>query len=247
MRITINEKKVRRQTLIGRIALYGSLAILLGGVLLSLFGQRIGLLNPDNLGLFYALYIGILVAGFGLSRVGMHYGNRYLTPMRPERVLRDHLKGLDRKYALMLFQLPVDYVLVEPGGVTVLIVKAQGGPVAYKGGRWSRRESIFRQWFGREEPLGNPTGDATESLASINEILVQKLPTLKIPQRAIIIFSDPGAKLDVEPSPIPVLRADGLKDYLRGEGKWKELPASIQRQMREALGAPPVEKLESSQ
>lgn len=247
MRITINEKKVKRQTLIGRIALYGSLGILLGGVLLSLFGQRIGLLDPNNLGLFYALYVGILVAGFGLSRVGMYYGNRFLTPNRPERVLRENLKGLDRKYALLLFQLPVDYVLVEPGGVTALVVKSQGGAVAYKDGKWRRRESAMRQWFGREEPLGNPTEEATEALTKINAILAAERPGLKVPLRAVIVFSDPGASLDVEPSPTPVLRADALKDYLRGEGKWKELPASIQRQMREALGAPQVERPEGAQ
>jgi hypothetical protein len=54
----------------------------------------------------------------------------------------------------------------------------------------------------------------------------------------VIIFSNPKAELDLEPMPLRVLRAEDLKEYLRGEGKLDDLPKSIQRQMRAALNAP---------
>ena len=238
MRIIIDEKKVKRQALIGRIALFGSLAILLGGLALTLFGQQIGLFSLNNLGLFYLIYTVILILGFGVSRIGMYYGNRYLAAGRPEVVLREHLKGLDRKFALMIFKLPVDYVLIEPGGVTALIVKSQAGKIEYKNGKWKSRQGVLSYWMGRDEPLGNPTDEAKEALGKINKILVEKIPTLKISQRAIIVFSNPKAILDLEPAPIPVIRAEDLKDYLRGEGRLREMPNSIQRQMRAALDAP---------
>jgi hypothetical protein len=246
MRVYIDEKKVKRQALIGRIALFGSLAILLGGLLLTLFGQQFGLFDLNNLGLFYLIYTVILVAGFGVSRIGMHYGNRYLAVNRPEIVLRENLKGLDRKFALLIFKLPADYVLIEPGGVTVLVVKTQSGKIEYKNGKWRARRGFLNLWLGRDEPLGDPTNEAKEALGKINAIFTEKIPTLRIPMRAVIVFSNPRAILDLEPSPIPVLQAEDLKNYVRGEAKLKELPNSIQRQMRAALDAPELPPAEKS-
>ncbi|MCS6848774.1 MAG: hypothetical protein RMN52_13805, partial [Anaerolineae bacterium] len=119
MKVVVDEKKYKRLALLGRIALFGSLGILLAGLLLTLFGPQLGLLTPENSSLFFILYLIILLVGFTASRVGFHYGNRYLAPTRPDRVLRESLKGLDRKYALMLFAEPTNYMLIEPGGVTV--------------------------------------------------------------------------------------------------------------------------------
>jgi len=83
MKVVIDEKKQRRMALIGRLALYGSLGILLVGLLLTLFGPQLGLLTPDNSGVFFALYTVILLVGLIASRIGFHYGNRYLVPTVP--------------------------------------------------------------------------------------------------------------------------------------------------------------------
>ncbi len=238
MRIYIDEKKVKRQALIGRIALFGSLAILVGGLLLTLFGQQIGLFSLDNLGMFYILYTVILILGFGISRVGMYYGNRYLAATRPEMILRECLKGMERTFTLMVFQQPVDYYLIEPGGVTVFIMKTQAGKLEYKGGKWKSRQGVLAFWMGRDEPLGNPDQEAIDSMAKINKIFTEKIPDIKISVRAVIVFSNPKAELDLEPSAIKVLRSPALKDYLRGDGKLREVPKSIQRQIRAALNAP---------
>jgi hypothetical protein len=244
MKIVIDQKNYKRKAMIGRIALFGSLAILLGGLLLTLFGQQIGLLNPENSTLFFVIYLLILVVGFAVSRVGFFLGNRYLSPTRPDAVLRDALKGLDRKYALLLFQGITNYLLVEPGGLTVFVVRGQEGKTAFKGGKWKRKESLFRFWFGRDEPLGNPTADLNAEMAKVSKVLAEKMPTLKVPVRGIVVFSSPKAILDIEPSPITILPATELKDYIRNAGKLKELPNSIQRKMRDAVSAPELPKAE---
>ena len=246
MRISVDEKKVKRNSLLGRYALLGSLVILMGGLLLTLFGQNLGLLDPKNTTLFFLIYMFILVLGFGISRIGMYFGNRHLSPLRPELALRENLKGLDRKFALMLFQQPTDYFLVEPGGVTAFIVRNQAGKSAYKDGKWKRRESFLTFWMGRDEPLGNPTADATAAMTKINAMLVAKFPDLKVPVRAAIVFTNDKAVLDVEPSPIPSLRAEDLKNYLRSDNKLRELPNGVMRKVREALGAPELPKGEQS-
>jgi hypothetical protein len=139
MKIVIDEKNYKRKALIGRVALFGSLAILLGGLLLTLFGQQIGLLNPQNSTLFFVIYLLILLVGFAVSRIGFYMGNRYLSPTRPDAVLRDALKGLDRKYTLMLFQGVTNYLLVEPGGLTVFVVRGQEGRTGFQAGKWKRK------------------------------------------------------------------------------------------------------------
>ena len=40
MRIVVNEAKVKRESNIGKFAIYGSLAILMGGLALTLFGKQ---------------------------------------------------------------------------------------------------------------------------------------------------------------------------------------------------------------
>jgi len=246
MRIVVDEKKYKRMALLGRIALFGSLAILMGGLLLTLFSQQIGLLSPQNTTLFTIAYIAILIVGFSVSRLGFYFGNRYLSPTRPDAMLRESLKGLDRKYTLMIFQGPTSYLLIEPGGVTVFVIRNQEGPVAYKAGTWKRRENFLKFWFGRDEPLGDPTADLTNEMGKVNKVLTEKMGTLKVPLRGAVVFSSPKVVLDVEPSPIAVLRADEIKDFIRGAGKLKELPNSIQRKMREALGAPDLPKAEQA-
>jgi hypothetical protein len=238
MKIVVDEKKVKRQSLIGKLALYGSLGVLVGGLLLTLFGQQLGLFSYENIGLFYIVYTAVLIVGFGVSRVGMYYGNRYLSPGRPSQVLRECLKGMERKYTLMMFSLPADYVLIEPGAVTVFIIKTQSGRVGFKQGKWKRRENFISMWFGRDEPLGDPTAEANEALRRIAKLLADQAPDLKVPLRAVIIFTNPKIVLDLDPSPLSVVKAEDLKDFLRGPGKLKELPNSVMRQVRSALGAP---------
>lgn len=246
MRIVIDERKYKRRALLSRVLLISSISLLLLGLVITLFAPQLGLLTPGNTWLFFALYTLLLMGGFVLSRIGMHFGNRYLSPSRPDAVLRESLKGLDRKYALLIFQGLTDYLLVEPGGVTVFVVRNQDGKIAYRDGKWRRRESLLRYWFGRDEPLGDPIEDLKEELARVNQALNEKLPDLKIPLRGVVVFSHPKVVLDVEASPFPVLRAEDLKDYLRGQGRLKDLPTSIQRKLREALGAPDLPRAEAA-
>jgi hypothetical protein len=86
--------------------------------------------------------------------------------------------------------------------------------------------------------------DLNNEMAKVSKVLAEKMPTLKVPVRGIIVFSNPKALLEIEPSPITILPAPELKDYIRNAGKLKELPNSIQRKMRDAVGAPELPKAE---
>ena len=152
--------------------------------------------------------------------------------------------GIDQCVARLgqrkLFQKPTDYLLIEPGGITVLVPRGQEGAVIQAEGKWRYNRGFMRSWMGRDEAIGNPSADAQKAMADIKKVLDEKAPEIKVPLRAVIVFTHPRVALTAEPGPVTALRAEELKDYLRAAGKLHELPKSIQRKMREALGAPDV-------
>lgn len=239
MKIVVDEVKLARNAKVARALVLGVVVVAVGmmiAVLLAsmapnsaLFGQ----LNPATLLL---VEIAVIILLFVVSRVGFIYANRYLAFNRPEKVLRDSLKGLDKKYTLLLFQKPCDYLLVEPGGITVIIPRGQEGKVTFRDGKWKFNRSLMRAWMGRDEALGNPTAEGLEMASRVQKILQEKAPDLRVTVRAVVMFTHPKVELNMEPGPIPVLRPDELKDYLRGGGRLSELPKPVQRKMRVALG-----------
>ncbi len=240
MKILVDEKKLARNARIARGIVLGVVAVAIGLMIAVLLGSSSPAFRNINPSMILIAEIVIIAVLFGISRIGFVYANRYLAFNRPEKVLRDSLKGLDRKYALMLFQKPTDYLLIEPGGITVLIPRGQEGAVIQAEGKWRYNRGFLRSWMGRDEAIGNPSADAQKAMADIKKVLDEKAPEIKVPLRAVIVFTHPRVQLNAEPGPVTALRAEELKDFLRAAGKLHELPKSIQRKMREALGAPDV-------
>ncbi len=240
MKIVVDEKKLARNGKLARGIVLGVVAAAMGLMIAVLLGTTSPVFTTINPLYILLGEVVIIVAMFAIARIGFAYAGKYLSMMRPEKVFRDSLKGLDRKYTLMLFEKPTDYLLVEPGGLTVLIPRAQDTRVRFAGGKWHGNRTMMRTLMGRDEAIGDPHKDATSALAAIKKMLDAHAPDIKVPLRAAIVFVNPSVTLDAEPGPIPVLRADQLKDFLRGPGNLKELPKSIQRKMRGAIGAPDI-------
>ncbi len=179
----------------------------------------------------------LIWVGFIASMVGGYLGERFVGPLAHHKKVPEALKGLDNSYVLAMYQLPSPFVLIEPGGMTVFLVKSQGGDIKYKEGKWHHRQKLglFRRLAG-QEGLGRPERQANLELAQMKKFLKETLPDgLEIPTRCIILFVDPDVQLDAEDSPVPALRAVKLKGWLRGEGRRSTLPASDRQQLLEAL------------
>ncbi|MBX7212430.1 MAG: hypothetical protein K1X39_00320 [Thermoflexales bacterium] len=238
MRISADEQKIKKYSAIARAIIIGSLVVIGGLFIATLPGSNFLSNNPDLFSVMYFGSLGLMLLVFLISRIGMVWANRYASPVRPEKMLRESLKGLDRRYALMLFRKPIDYYLVDAGGITALICKGQRGRISFENGKWKRRGSGLSGVLASEEPLGDPYDEATKSMATLQQTLAEKAPGLSVPINAVVVFTHPETTLQVEPGPIPVVRVADLKDYLRGAGKRRDLPASIQRAVRAALDAP---------
>ena len=226
MRIVRNERRIRVLSFIGQ---YATLA----GLLALLIGLIISFTKPEWL---VPMLVSVTL-GFGLSVMGGFFADRYAGPLAHHDALARTLKGLDDRYALLQYRLPAPHVLLEPGGCTVFVVKAQGGEVTYEDGRWKHRQrgKFFRQFAG-QEAVGAPHAEAEHQVRKLERYLARHLPDIEVPIRAAIVFVNPDGTLDAAASPVPAFYGKKVKAWLRGPGKRKPLPAAVRRQLTEALG-----------
>ena len=54
------------------------------------------------------------------------------TPPTPDELIDQALKGLDKKYTLYHYSIPVSHLLVGPAGVWILLPYYQRGTITYK-------------------------------------------------------------------------------------------------------------------
>jgi hypothetical protein len=227
MRIIRNERHIGTFSFIGKYATLAGLMTLLAGLIISFA-------KPEWL---WPLLVS-LTAGIGLSAGGGFFAERYVGPLAHHDALAKALKGLDDDYALLQYVLPARHVLVEPGGCTAFVVKAQGGEVTYdrEGERWKHRQrgKAFRQFAG-QEGLSAPDLEARHQAEKLETWLSRHLPDVEVPVQAAIVFVNPNVALDADDSPVPAFYDKKVKGWLRGSGKLKPLPPDVHRRLMAAL------------
>ena len=227
MRIVSNERHIKVRHFIGQYSTLGGLVALVAGMIISFVA-------PEQ----YAITMACMVAGVLLSLVGGFFANRYAGPLAHHEALVAVLKGLGRQHTLLNYTLPVPHVLVEPSGLTAIVVKTHKGRIAYlERGKWQHRQrgKFFRQLVG-QEGIGVPDLDAERQVDKLTSLLAERLPGVDIPTRAVVVFVNPDADLDAGDSPVPVFYGKKVKAWLRGPGKLRALPSTVHRQLVEALG-----------
>src|SRR5919202_2411009 len=143
--VSTNEKFIETRTRIGRYASLLGLGIIAAGFIASLQNEVL------------PAYVALII-GFILSNVGAYYLNRW--GLRAHERLSAALKGLEKRYRLYHFLLPVPHVLLGPSGVTVFLVKNQDGKIEGDEKGWRQGSSILRLFRALStEPLGNPARD----------------------------------------------------------------------------------------
>jgi hypothetical protein len=227
MRIVRNERHIRVRSFIGKNAALVGLGALAIGLILSF-------IQPDQL---LIMTICMLV-GVSFSIVGGIFADRYAGPLAHHDALSGVLKGLDNQYVLVQYMLSVSHVLLEPGGLTALVVRSHGGEVTFQeGGRWKHRQpgKVFRQIVG-QPGVGVPDLEAEHQVKKLKRWLADQLPDTEVPVRAAIVFINPNVQLDADGSPVPAFYGKKVKAWLRGPGKQTPLSSDVYRQLASALG-----------
>lgn len=182
----------------------GGLLLLLAGVILSLFVQKLAGLAGT------LMIIGLIISFFGI-----YVANRWVKKPRPEDVIDQEFKGFTDKYRLYHYpNLPYDHVLLTPVGVTIIHTVNLEGEFSYKEGKWKERISMGRAMrYFVEEHLGDPIRDAKECAANLSGHL-QEVTAIKLPVNCLVLFIHPRAILDVQKATIPVIAPKKLRSSL---------------------------------
>jgi hypothetical protein len=237
MQVITNESYINRRKKIGELAPFAGLILLAASAVLII-------VKPEWLWVTMA----VVWLGFIVSLTGSYLGERFVGPNAHWKRVPDALKGLSRDHWLLMYQLPSPYVLVEPGGLTVISVKPQGGKVTYEDGRWRHRQKLgFLRRFAGQESIGRPGRFANAEADVVRDQLAKRLPEgTEIPVRTVILFTQPDIELDVDADavPVPTLRVATLKRWLRKNPLRPKLSAETRALLAEALqldGEPEVE------
>jgi len=228
MRLIVDEKHIEKREKIGGIAPFVGLALLL-------LATAVLFLKPEWA---WATMISVWV-GFIISLVGGYLGVRYVGPLAHHKKVPQALKGLDNSFALLVYKTPAPFVLVDPGGVTTVFVRSQGGEISYWDWKWRHREKLgLLRRFAGMEGLGKPDQLAAMEVADFHRFLKKHgMEAEDVPVRPVVLFVDPDAKLTIEGEPpVPVLRAAEFKRWLRRDGRRPKMAEDARVQLFEVLG-----------
>ena len=184
----------------------GGLITLLASVVLPIFIQTLANVS-----------LALMIAGLGVSMVGIYFANRWVRKPRPEDQLNKALKSLHDNCHLYHYPaLPCDHVLLTPSGVVILETVGLSGPFTYKKGKWKEAMTIGRalRWI-VEEHLGDPIRAAQDAETHLRKQF-GKLEILdaRIPIKPVVVFIHPVVELDIEGAAIPVCKVEKLRKHI---------------------------------
>lgn len=228
MKILTNEKNIRRNARIGQYTSIASLLILAGGMYVSF-------VYPTQLYISFSS----LIIGFILSQIGIYFGNRWGRRPRIDERITNALKGLTKDYTLYHFITPVSHLLVGPAGIWILEPYYQRGTIVYEKGKWKQKGGgillgylkIFAQ-----EGLGRPDLEIAADIDDLTKYLKKNLPgELPAEINTVMIFTDERAIIEAENAPVPAMKIDQVKDFLKKTFRQNPLSVDAIKMITNAL------------
>ena len=231
MKISTNNKLIKRNSRIGQITSVVALVIL--GV-----GMYVTFKLPDK----YSYSLAALVFGFFLSQIGMYYGNRWGRSPRPDEILDKSLKGIGRDHTIYHYSSPAPHLLVGPSGIWILLHFYQGGKISYKNQKWRQKSGGFIQGYLRifgQENIGRPDIEAATEAKSIRKFLIKELPELEeVEINSAAIFSNPDVNLDTDDAPILAIPPKEFKEIIKKRAKDNPISDTIVKKIQDLLPPP---------
>jgi hypothetical protein len=168
-----------------------------------------------------------------LASVGTYNMNRWVKEPRADQSLDKALKGFDNRHFLYHYTLPAAHVLLAPSGLFVFTVKDHHGEIRCEGEKWRQKFNWGRLllFFG-QEGLGNPTREVRGEVERLRRFLNSRLPEADMPIEGLIVFTNPGARLELIEPAVPVVSSKKLKTFLR-QLKKKRIPAEQRKELAE--------------
>lgn len=227
MEIYTNERLIKRNARIGQITSITGLAILAGGMIISFT-------RPE----MFSISLVALLIGFGLSQIGIYFGNRWGRRPRPDEVLDTALKGLDGRYSIYHYSTPTSHLLVGPAGVWVLMPRHQAGTITYdeNKNRWRQQGGNLYLKIFAQENLGRPDLEVGAEIYAIASFLEERLGEEKVPEvSAALVMTNEKCVVDADNAPAPTLEEKKLKDFIRKAAKSKPISLDLVKEIQTAF------------
>ncbi len=231
MNINRNDPLIKRNARIGQVTMFVALAVLAGGMFVSFQ-------YPEQANWSFLA----LLLGFVLSQVGIYYSNRYSRKPRPDELIDQALKGMDKKYALYHYLTPATHLLVGPSGLWVLLPYYQRGTITFSKGRWRQQGGgLLYQYLKlfAQEGLGRPDMDVANQTNALKSYLQKRLPEESLPEiQAALVFTNPKAQIAIpedETPPAETVLLKDLKELIRKSGKSKTISQDKVKLIQDAL------------
>jgi hypothetical protein len=239
MQIRNNVRVIKRNRQIAQYSFFVSMGVWLASLsvtFLPVFTDR----SPDEMGWLDLVATVVLPFALGLALFAVYMTNLWIREPRPEQVIRDGLKGMNKKSRLYHYHhSPAKHILIAPQGVFVMVVRWQQGHIIVRDGRWTFRRNLLSSIpaIFRLDSLGRPYAEAERAANYLQSLLDPIAPDVEV--QPLIIITDPRAQFEVngdDEMPVPVLYANekningerlkpNLTDYMRKvKGDTKELP-----------------------
>lgn len=215
MKIISNNKLINRNKKIGQILTFTAVAILIGGLVLSLQGK-----------VEYITYSYMaLIIGFLVSQFGIYFSNKFGRSPRPDELVSAALKGLDDRYSLYHYMTAVSHLLVGPSGVWVILPYQQRGTITYDKGKYRQQGgSLYLKIFA-QEGLGRPDKEAQYAKEDIQKFFDRQMDSESVPEvNPLLIFTNPKSTVKAQNAPFATVDSEKVKDFLRKKAKDNAFP-----------------------
>ena len=122
MKISINEKLIKRNKTITQISLYSAIALIAIGLFMSFS-------NPDKAKVLLSYLV--LLPAYVLMQINVFMSNKWGRNPRIDQIISNSLKGLDNRYSLYHYTTPISHLLVGPAGIWIIKPYHQHGIISY--------------------------------------------------------------------------------------------------------------------
>ena len=118
-----------------------------------------------------------------------------------------------------------------------LLPYAQKGKITYQNGKWKQKGgSLYLKVFA-QEGLGRPDMEIKGALEDMKKFYANQLQGTALPTQAAMVFTNPKVELETTEAPVPAVKADKLKDFIRKNAKEgsKVMTPDVVKQLTTAL------------
>jgi len=188
---------------------------------------------------YFRLTLLLLALGFIFATISSTLVNRWVREPRADQVLDSMLKKFGNDFVLFNYTAPAPHILLTPSRLYSIVVKNHNGEITINEHR-AHQKFTWRRLYRlmADEGLGSPIGEAETYAGKLQKLLNKELSDpAGIPEiQPLVVFANKDVNLTVNNPPIPVIRTNQFKSYIRENNKSKNISADQRKTLADILG-----------